>query len=60
MGTMEGASSAAVGRDVEGGTVDGLGNVAEAADVAGLTVGSGLVGPPGAGGTLKIDVSVET
>ena len=34
------------------------GGVAGAADVAGLAIGSGLVGPPEAGGTLRIDVSV--
>jgi hypothetical protein len=45
------------GRD--GGTTEGSGGIEEAADVEGLTIGSGLVDPPGTGGTLKIDISVE-
>ena len=33
--------------------------MAGAADVAGLAIGLGLVGPPEAGGTLSIKVSVR-
>jgi hypothetical protein len=28
-------------------------------NIEGLAIGSGLVDPPGTGGTLKIDISVE-
>jgi hypothetical protein len=34
-----------------------VGGGAGAEDVAGLAIGSGLVGPPGTGGGLRADVS---
>ena len=36
---------------------DDVVGIAGAGDVVGLTIGTGLVGPPEAGGTLRTDVS---
>ena len=45
---------------MRGGVMDPEGGVAGAADVVESAIGWGLVGPPGAGGTLMIDVSGKT
>ena len=44
---------------MRGGVIFLKGGMAGAADVAGLVIGSGLVSPPEAGGTLSIKVSVR-